>query len=365
MGLYIGLMSGTSVDSVDIALCDITDQDIHLIEAHSFCIPKHLQDSIHALSQSNYSIDAIDLLGQVDQQIGTLMAQAVIELLTTHNLTAKDIVAIGSHGQTIRHRPNDASPFTIQIGDPNCIAGLTGITTVADFRRKDIALGGQGAPLVPAFHKAIFAHPVTTRIIVNLGGIANITVIDGIKPVIGYDTGPANTLIDQWIKKHHNVPFDDNGLWAKQGTINNHLLQQLSTDDYFSLPYPKSTGREYFNLAWLEKYLSEHHSPVDVQRTLVELTASTVTQAILQHSSQGEVFVCGGGAHNSFLLERMSTMLPDCTIKSTVALGVEPDWVEAMAFAWLAKQTLSGMNGSLKSVTGASRDAVLGAIYPP
>lgn len=364
MPYFIGLISGTSVDGIDAVVCDIDDNSIKLVASLCFPIPVETQTKIHAISTQNYQDDPIEMMGHLDVEIGQLLAEAVKRLLDKANLKAEDIEAIGSHGQTIRHIPEHRQAFTLQIGDPNIIAARTGIDTVADFRRRDMAFGGQGAPLVPAFHQSVFFDENTPRVIVNLGGIANITVLNGTDEVIGYDTGPANTLMDAWIKKHKNQDFDRNGNWAKTGVLIPELLEQMLADSYFAQEAPKSTGREYFNMDWFNQFEPEQYAPEDVQRTLLELTAHTLSDAIDNHLSQGEIYLCGGGAHNEFLFERIDTLIPQFTVATSYELGVDPDWVEAMAFAWLANQTINRKNGSLTSVTGAQQSTILGAIYP-
>ncbi|NVJ64962.1 MAG: anhydro-N-acetylmuramic acid kinase [Gammaproteobacteria bacterium] len=368
MAYFIGLMSGTSVDGIDAVVCaidsDIKNNKVRLVESLCFPIPLKLQSSIHQIANKHYQADPIEMMGHLDVEIGQLLSNAVDALLDKAKLSAEQITAIGSHGQTIRHIPEHHQAFTLQIGDPNIIAANTGIDTVADFRRRDMAFGGQGAPLVPAFHQMVFADSDTNRVIANLGGIANISVLADSSEVIGYDTGPANTLMDQWIKKHLDKDFDLNGDWAKSGQLDNNLLEAMLADPYFSQQAPKSTGREYFNLEWLAQFKPEAYPPEDVQRTLLELTAQTLADAIDGHLDQGEIYLCGGGAHNDYLVERIKTLIPKFTIDSTYALGIDPDWVEASAFAWLAYRTINRLPGNLESVTGASEATILGAIYP-
>ncbi len=313
------------------------------------------------LDLSHPGLDEINRLGELDVLLGKQFAVAANQLLLAHS--DKIIRAIGSHGQTIRHHPE--RHFTLQIGDPNCIAAETGITTVADFRRRDVALGGQGAPLVPAFHAAIFRSPDQNRVIINIGGIANITILpaDPALPVIGFDTGPGNTLLDAWATAQLGQSYDDKGGWARSGKIHSDLLAHLLRDPFFKRKAPKSTGREYFHLEWLNRHLSLAVASEDIQSTLVELTAQTMIDAILPYFSSAEVFICGGGVHNFFLMERLKILAPQWSIQSTAALGVNPDWIEAMAFAWLAKQTLGHLSGNLTTVTGATKPAILGGVY--
>lgn len=360
---FIGLLSGTSVDSVDCALVDFSDSKPMLIATHKQDYPPKLQQALHDISEH---VPSVITTGQLDRQVGEVFGEAVNQLLARQQLQASDITAIGSHGQNIHHAPHGETPFTWQIGDPNTIASYTNITTVADFRRKDIALGGQGAPLTPRFHQLLFQHKSKGRAIVNIGGIVNITWLpqDG-ADVIGFDSGPGNTLLDCWIRKHTTKIYDHDGMWAASGSVNHALLTKLLADPYFKQPYPKSTGREYFNLGWLENHLSDEPD-ADIQATLVELTAVTIADAINQlPQAVSEVFVCGGGAHNAYLMTRIAHCLEHLSVHSTNELGIDPDWIEAMAFAWFAKQTLERQPCSLPAVTGASRASVLGGIYYP
>ena len=364
--LYIGLMSGTSADAIDAVVVDLSSRP-QLVAKHSVELPENLRQKIHAISLPGDN--EIDRMGMLDVELGALFAQASLELLNNNNLVAKQIIAIGSHGQTIRHRPPGSSEgtFTLQIGDPNQIAELTGITTVADFRRRDMAAEGQGAPLVPAFHRAIFQSQNKARAIVNIGGMANITWLPTTGTVIGFDTGPGNVLMDSWISDHLGKAYDQDGAWAAGGTINPQLLKELLAEPYFKLPAPKSTGRESFNRIWLNEKLNNQASslePREVQATLLELTAITIAESINNLNREPkDVFICGGGAYNSALMARLQTLLPRDTLSSTSVLGVDPKWIEAMAFAWLAQQTMNHKPGNLCAVTGAKREVILGGIY--
>jgi anhydro-N-acetylmuramic acid kinase len=357
-------MSGTSMDAINAALVDFT-KGVTLLAHHSQAIPTKLKNKLQTLALPGNN--EIDLLGQTDVELGKLFAKAVEKLLRKAKLNPRDIRAIGSHGQTVRHRPTLSNPFTLQIGDPNTIASVTHITTVADFRRKDLALGGQGAPLVPAFHDESLRYKKTDRIVINIGGIANITVLSkNLRlPVIGFDTGPGNRLLDDWIAQHQRRAYDKNGAWARTGTLNHPLLKKLLNDPFFKKRPPKSTGREYFNLEWLRTFSLSEIPPADVQRTLLEFTAQSIVNAIKNFTpvKKGEIIICGGGTHNLFLIERIAALTADFSVLSSADLGIGPDWVEAMAFAWLAKRTLNKKSGNLPSVTGAKRETILGAIY--
>jgi len=362
--LYIGLISGTSVDAIDAVLVDFKDdQSINILAKYSKPFDTALQADIIRFNQP--AANELDRLGELDVKLGHAFADVVNQLLKRAHIDKSQIKAIGSHGQNIRHRPQGHCPFTLQIGDPNIIAVKTGIKTIADFRRKDIALGGQGAPLAPGIHQCLFRNNKIDRIILNLGGIANITVLpkDLNNPVIGFDTGPASCLMDAWIHQHKGQSFDENGNWAKTGKILESLLNKLLRDDYFSQPSPKSTGREHFNLSWLSRHLMEQEKAEDVQVTLLELTVRTIANAIKHYFSSGEIIVCGGGVHNDFLMTRLAETAKPMTVFSSQHYGVDPDFVEALLFAWLAKQNLDGLAGNIPSVTGASREAVLGGVY--
>ncbi len=362
--LYIGLMSGTSLDGVDALLVDFGAASPVIRDSYHQPYPAELRSALLELSHASHP--ELHGLAQLDVVLGELYAATVLALLTRTGTDAEAIAAIGSHGQTVRHHPHGPHPYTLQLGDPNVIAERTGITTVADFRRRDIAAGGQGAPLVPAFHAAMFRHPQRTRVILNLGGIANITVLpqDIRQAVTGFDTGPANVLLDGWTARHCGTAYDAGGHWAGGGTLLPPLLERLLADAYFTQAPPKSTGRERFNLEWLETQLDGTEDPQDVQATLLELTARSVSQAIAAHAEAAEeILVCGGGAGNDLLLQRLAFHLAPRVVHSTAVYGVEPQAVEAMAFAWLARQTLHGTPGNLPAVTGARHPVVLGGIY--
>ncbi|MBF8999194.1 anhydro-N-acetylmuramic acid kinase [Vibrio nitrifigilis] len=364
--LYIGLMSGTSLDGIDVAITAIDSKAISLVASDCLPIPETLKAGLLSIALNEPS--TIANIGMLDHQLGLLYSNAVMHILKLANLTPKDITAIGCHGQTVFHQPLGPHRFTVQLGDANLIAAQTGITTVADFRRKDMALGGQGAPLVPAFHQHLFGQNHSNVVILNIGGIANISILETTGHALGFDTGPGNMLMDAWCLKHHNHPFDQDAKWAQQGQIIPELLQHLMQDKYFALPSPKSTGREYFHLGWLEQHMGlESYSPVDVQRTLCELTALTVAEQIQPYQSgdHPSVYVCGGGAQNPLLMERLAQLLPNWHITTTSQQGVDSDAMEAMAFAWLAERRIHNQPSNLPSVTGACRPASLGVIYYP
>ena len=361
-------MSGTSLDGVDVAIVDVTASNkCQLIAAQTFPFPADLYQKLLALITSQQC--ELKELGEVDIELGQITAQSINHLLTKHQLDAKNIAAIGSHGQTIFHAPNSSYPFSMQIGNGNVIAEQTGITTVADFRQRDIAAGGQGAPLVPAFHSELFASNQEDRVIVNIGGISNLTLLAANKnqAVIGFDTGPGNVLLDGWIQRHQQQAYDKQGQWAASGQCDDELLATLVDEPYFQQATPKSTGRELFNMKWLDNKLVKFNhriSAVDVQATLVQLTAHSIATEIKYHlDSSKTIFICGGGAHNDYLVSQIQNLLGDKKVSTTDTLGLHPDWVEACAFAWLAYKTVNKQSGNMPAVTGASHSVILGAIY--
>lgn len=362
---YIGLMSGTSVDAVDAVLVTVSGNDRPvLLASYSHPMPPATRGEIQALMQPG--ANEIERLGELDMALGELFAEAANAVIRQAGVERQIIRAIGSHGQTLRHRPRAQHPFTVQIGNPSVIAERTGITTVGDFRARDIAASGQGAPLVPAFHQRMFQSPGSNRVIVNIGGIANVTYLPATPsaPVSGFDTGPGNTLLDQWIRRHQNELYDRDGAWAASGRVQKYLLAQLMADGYFAKAPPKSTGREHFNLAWLEQQHAGKLAPEDIQATFAELTAASIAQSLkFLPEKIGEIYICGGGNHNRHLLARLRALLPGIPVATTEILGLDPDWVEAAAFAWLAHQTLAGHAGNLPSVTGARHPVLLGGIY--
>ncbi len=361
---YIGLMSGTSLDGVDVALVTFDGNTPSCIAAHTEPYPAPLRDALLNLCQPGATIEK---MMELDIQLGEVYAQLVCQLLAETGISPHQVEAIGSHGQTICHRPECSHPSTLQIGDPNIIAHRTGITTIADFRRRDMAAGGQGAPLVPAFHQAVFQHNKENRVVVNIGGISNITILpaNNTRPVSGFDTGPGNVLLDGWASRHLKCPMDKDGAWAANGRVDTGLLAEMLNDPFFRHPPPKSTGREYFNLAWLQSHpQTSKLPPVHVAATLCKLTAGSVTAAIHHHAPGTEhIIVCGGGIHNKTLMTQLKKLAAPARVESSLAHGIDPDWVEAIAFSWLARQTLKGQPGNLPSVTGADQAVVLGGIY--
>ena len=365
---YIGLMSGTSADAIDAVLVDL-EGGIHILAQHNEPIPDSTRQEIIALTTPGDN--EVDRMGRLDTQLGKMFANAANRVIQDSGLSPGDIVAIGSHGQTIRHRPPSgvqATPgFTVQIADPNTIALQTGITTVADFRRRDLAAGGQGAPLAPAFHDFISPKDCSTVGFLNLGGIANITLVHEGKLLLGFDTGPANGLMDGWIQRHQNKRYDHNGSWSASGSCDQELLALLLDEPFFRAAPPKSTGKEYFNLAWLDSKLSSIGRKIeaaDVQATLVQLTAHSVALAIrlLPHSPE-KIYYCGGGALNPELVNALAMQLDGVEWRSTAELGVDPQWLEACAFAWFAQRTLQKQTLPLARCSGASHNTIAGAVY--
>ncbi len=351
---YIGIMSGTSLDGVDVVLCKIDANRCDLLVSLEYPMPLELKTDILNMIEGKGTLEAF---GQIDHRLGLLFTQAVDALLIRENIDPNSVRAIGLHGQTLWHEPLGEYPFSMQLGDPNILTAKTEIPVVADFRRKDVALGGQGAPFAPAFHEFIFGNINTSVSVVNIGGMANITVID--EKLIGYDTGCGNVLLDMWITQYKGVSYDKDGEWARSGVVDYGLLDSMMSDDYFKQPYPKSTGREKFNKVWLQGILSgKTHNPEDVQRTLLELTALSISNEVLRFN-RDVVLLCGGGAKNSFLVERMKALMPNVE----VAIASNADMIEAMTFAWLAYKRVHKEEVNLKDVTGASDNAVLGGLY--
>ena len=358
-------MSGTSMDAVDVALCQIDSKKCTLRSSLEFPFPQNLKVEILELISGECSLARV---GKLDHRLGSLFADAVNVLLLQERMHPSEIKAIGSHGQTVWHQPSGEYPFSMQLGDPNIIAVNTGVPVVADFRRKDMALGGQGAPFAPAFHQFLFGNLNKRTAVVNIGGMANISILG--EPLLGYDTGPGNVLMDAWISKAKGQNFDEDGVWAASGRVNEELLEKMLNDPYFTMEPPKSTGREKFGLEWVERLRNTEHGtrntlvllPEDIQRMLLELTAVTIADEVRRFDRE-LVLLCGGGAKNSFLLERLKVLLPDCEVVLTDDYGVSGDFMEAMAFAWLAYKRMHREVVLLKSVTGAKENSILGALY--
>lgn len=362
---YLGLMSGTSMDGIDAVLVYFENNAISIQSTATLAYPHDVRERLERLSQNHGTPDE---LGELDHRIGGLFAEAACRVIANSGLPPEQIAAIGSHGQTIRHQPHGQHPFSLQLGDPNLIAEHTGITTVADFRRRDLAAGGEGAPLVPAFHQAFFGSAHEDRCILNIGGIANITHLPARDQdsVSGFDTGPGNALVDAWCQHHTGRPYDHDGQWAAQGQVDTELLTDMLGDGYFAQVAPKSTGKEKFNLAWIKTHVARHKDimPADVQRTLLELTVQSVARE-LEKTGGSTIYVCGGGARNPVLMTALTQACADRRVESTKVLGLDPQWVEATAFAWLASQTIDARPGNLPKVTGARGKRILGAIYQP
>lgn len=359
MSLFIGLMSGTSADGMDAALVDFS-QGVRLLDA--LCVP-YDNSFRQQLRDIAVARDArVRDIALLDRRIAAYSVEAVQQLLSRNGLSAGDISAIGSHGHTLRHK-SQPDGFSWQIGDPSWIAEHTNITCIADFRRRDIAAGGQGAPLVPAFHRDVLSCE-QPRMVLNIGGIANLTVLPHAEQtLLGFDTGPGNALMDEWCQQNLHCSCDEGGRLAAQGKVKESLLQGWQQHPYFAQPVPKSTGRELFNLAQYED-LSGYPAE-DILATLAELTAASIVQAISRYGhASGELLVCGGGVHNQHLLRRLQTLLPQHQIRSSASAGIDPDWLEAMAFAWLAWRTQQGLSGNATEVTGAAGERILGGIYP-
>jgi anhydro-N-acetylmuramic acid kinase len=359
--LYIGIMSGTSLDGVDAALVDLSQTSPRLVSSFFQTYPEPLKEALLVLHQA--SPNELHEAQLVANRLAREYAEATHALLKKAGVPAAQIQAIGCHGQTVRHRPEHG--YSIQLNNAALLAELTGINVVSDFRSRDIAAGGQGAPLVPAFHDKVLRHPNIHRAILNIGGIANLTDLAPNRTTSGFDTGPGNLLMDAWIARHLGESFDKNGAWAASGKIIPALLQSLLNESFFSAAPPKSTGRDLFNLAWLDRYLTGNEVLADVQATLLALTGDSITTAV-QHFCAGakEIYLCGGGAHNEALVAYLQRRLPHYRIQKTEGLGIAADWMEAIAFAWMAQQALHLRPSNLPAVTGAKHPCVLGAIYP-
>ncbi len=359
--LFLGLISGTSADSIDAVLAGF-EPGTRIVAQQTHAWPPALRQRIVALARSEARI-SLDELGQLDALIADQFALATHSLMEQSGIDRQQVRAIGSHGQTVCHRPRSEPPFTLQLGDPARIAEQTGIDVIADFRRADMAADGQGAPLLPVLHQALLASPDETRVVLNLGGIANITVLAPGNPVLGFDTGPANCLLDAWIQRHLDQAQDNNGAWAASGQVDAALLARCLDEPYFRLPPPKSTGREEFNLDWLSSRLDDVSAPADIQATLLALTVRTVTDSIAAHAPGAvSVIACGGGVHNAALMATLAKALAPARLQTTADYGIDPDFIEATAFAWLARQRLLQLPGNLPSVTGARGPRVLGTI---
>jgi anhydro-N-acetylmuramic acid kinase len=363
--IYIGLMSGTSLDGIDIAIVDFNCKPPKALLSETYPYTAPIKSRIRDITHDKDA--SIDKLCQLNIELGHVYASVVNESINKADLDRTQIRAIGNHGQTIRHCPDATFPYTLQLGDPNTLAVETGINTVTDFRGIDIALGGQGAPLAPAFHRSVFSSSTADRIIINIGGIANITYLpsNSAEKIIGFDTGPGNTLSDYWVGLHKNLAYDDAGQWAKSGQIIDELLSEMADkESFFKQTAPKSTGTDHFNSTWLSDFNISNYSPNDIQATLVELTALSIADSIsgLKKTSIA-CFVCGGGARNLHLIERIQKRLPTSLIQTTKQLGIDPDYVEAIAFAWLAKQRIDNKPGNIPSSTHANRLGILGGLY--
>jgi anhydro-N-acetylmuramic acid kinase len=358
--LYIGLMSGTSLDGIDAVLVDLSQSKPLQIAQHYLPFDDTLKNNLLELH-----LPAHDELHQaqiIGNQLASMYAAAVAPLLAQAGISNKDVRAVGCHGQTIRHRPEQG--YSLQIGNAALLAELTGITVVSDFRSRDIAAGGHGAPLVPAFHDHVLRNPDIHRVIVNIGGISNLTSLPPDTPATGFDCGPGNLLMDAWCMEHQGNAHDDNGAWAASGKVLPDLLRLMLAEPYFALPPPKSSGRDLFNIGWLQNKLQGDEDASNVQATLLELTCQSIALAIQKHCHGAkQIYICGGGAHNQTVFYRLAALLPDCSVEKTDALGVNGDYLEAIAFAWLAQQALQGKPANLPQVTGAKHPCLLGAVY--
>jgi anhydro-N-acetylmuramic acid kinase len=363
---YVGLISGTSMDSIDAVVVRFGDASVEILGTHSEFYSDALKGALLAAIREPLHVE-LDPSGDLNRRVGESFSVAAKTVIEKSGVDNASIIAIGSHGQTLRHQPDATPPFSLQIGDPKIIASSNNLTTVANFRQADIEAGGQGAPLTPPFHEWLFAAGDADRVVLNIGGIANITVLSASGgETRGFDTGPGNGLMDAWISKHSDHSFDRDGRWAAGGSVLDALLQRFLDDPYFGLTPPKSTGFEYFNPEWIRCFGVDQFAPADVQATLCQLSVMTIAAAIHDHAFDAtEIFVCGGGAHNVELMRRLEEHMPKIAVSSSAILGLDPDWVEAVAFAWLAKRAVSNKTGNLPSVTGASHKVILGDIHSP
>lgn len=363
--LYIGMISGTSRDGVDLALVDLEEGRPDLLMARCVVYPKALRKGIDQLIEAGQR-PAPGQADELDRQLGHFYARIANDLIKEAGLESRDLEAIGSHGQTVWHQPGGPDPVSLQLGDGRIMARVTGIAVVTDFRSADIAAGGEGAPLAPLLHQALFSSPLECRAVLNLGGIANLSLLDQQQPLIGFDCGPANCLMDLWVRQHTGAEFDDAGSWAAGGAVIGALLGRFLDDGYFARTPPKSTGLEYFNHTWLADRLEGINArPRDIQRTLAELTVQSVADALHMAGGAERLLVCGGGVHNRFLMARLADVLEGCEVESTRGLGMHPDWVEASLFAWLARERLARRPLDTRSITGADKPVLLGAINHP
>lgn len=365
---YVGLISGTSMDGIDAAVADFSGATPKVLAADTYAFSADIARRLEQLRRDPDHLPAAEL-ARLDALLGKALARAALAIIAAAGCRPEDIAAIGSHGQTVLHRPFDDPPHTLQVGDPHRVARETGRTVVADFRRADLAAGGQGAPLAPLLHDAALRRAGVRRAVVNLGGIANLTVLADDVPLSGFDTGPANCLLDEWYRRHRDGRFDREGRWATTGRVDRAWLDRLVDDPYFARPAPKSTGIEYFGAHWLEEHLPAwaQERPADVQATLAELTATTIADALLRQGpdSPDEVLVCGGGVHNRDLIARLQRKLDDVRVESTAGHGIDPDHVESLLFAWLASRRLQELRVDTRTITGASTPVLAGTIHQP
>ena len=363
--IYVGLMSGTSADSIDCATLDLSSEEIKVINCKNFEIPMDLKKDIIQSSQSE-KIEQ-ELIDDLDFRMAEVLADSVKKIISGSDIEAKDIKAIGSHGQTIKHEPKSETPYTLQIGDPQKISNDLDITTVGNYRHDDIEAGGEGAPLTPVFHKTVFGSDKKRKVIVNIGGITNITALN-YPELIGFDTGPGNCLMDCWSRINNVGDYDDRGSWAASGTINRSLLEVMMQDKYFSRKYPKSSGPDYFSHEWIQENLlrlSKEILAEDVQATLAQVTVISLIESInFLNLSNENIYLCGGGVHNDFLCSEINKQ-SKARVSTTLELGIDPDYVEAICFGWLAKQRIENKSFDLSEITGSKGEVYLGRIYEP
>lgn len=362
---YVGMLSGTSRDGVDAVLVNFSHGSMRILHATCVQYPAALRQKLDQLLET-HKAPTIDVAGALDEQLGRFFARVAQNLVAEAGMEMRDINAIGSHGQNVWHQPGGDQPVSLQLGNPAIIAKNTSTVTVGNFRTADVNAGGQGAPLAPLLHLQMFQNDQEDRAVLNIGGIANLTLLPASGGVSGFDTGPGNCLMDAWTMRHLQKTYDDNGRWAASGQIDDELLQRLLQDGYFQQAPPKSTGLEHFNMSWLESALSGlDTSPADVQSTLAELTVNSITQSLRQNGGAKRLMVCGGGTHNAHLMKRLSAALPEVIVETTSRYGVDPDWVEGLLFAWLARERVNQQAQNTPPITGAAHEVLLGDIHQP
>ena len=362
---FIGMLSGTSRDGIDTVLVNFSRGSMSILHANCVPYPPAIRQKLDQLLETGKR-PTTDETSLLDETLGRFFARTAQNLVREAGMEMRDIRAIGSHGQNVWHEPSGKNPVSIQLGRPDLIAKNTNTTTVGNFRNADVQAGGQGAPLAPLLHQEIFHNEKEDRAVLNIGGISNLTILPAKGGVAGYDCGPGNCLMDAWTRRHLQKDYDDNGRWASRGKIDPALLESMLQEPYFNLPPPKSTGLEHFNISWLDRMLGDSRlQEPDVQTTLAELTALSVANSLQGSGMPARLLVCGGGVHNAFLMRRLAAVLPDVIVETTGRYGADPDWVEGLLFAWLARERLNEQTQNTAPITGATRPVLLGDVHEP